>query len=459
MNSVHRIEVGICIIHKTPSTRHRPSRLPPRESRVSRLVWLPPSHLIMWRSWVSSASRQPPNHHLNRHGTVDLLPGNKLPKGRLYPLSIPECKAMEDTSRRLSTKDSSDHPAHRRPQVSSSWVRRTGVCSLVLTTVLWTHRRLNSLIHFSWCLPLSRNSVGDVSSPSWTCGAHITSFESHKAMNGRRPSLPLPATMNTFLCHMALPMPNPSSRNSWTRCSGSFFIPSWLSTSIHDIHDILIYSRNLADHPHHIKQVLRRLCQYHLYLKLEKCEFYHPTVQFLGYTISQEGIQMDQGKVTAIMEWPIPQSVKELQRFLGFANFYWRFIKDFSLHTAPLTSMLRGKPKPLSWNTSAHESFEELKTAFSMAPILHHSEPQVPFVAEEDASTTGVGAVLYQQFGEPPHLQPCSYYSRKLNPAEQNYDICNRELLAIKLGLEEWWHWLEGNIHPFSIITYHKNLQ
>ncbi len=106
------------------------------------------------------------------------------------------------------------------------------------------------------------------------------------------------------------------------------------------IDDILIYSRNLADHCHHVRQVLQRLRQYLLYLKLERCEFHRPTVQFLDYIIGQEGIQMDQGKVTAITEWPIPQSVKELQRFLGFAHFYWRFIKDFSLHTAPLMSML-----------------------------------------------------------------------------------------------------------------------
>ncbi len=221
------------------------------------------------------------------------------------------------------------------------------------------------------------------------------------------------------------------------------------------IDDILIYSRNLAEHRHHVTQVLQWLRVHHLYLKLEKCEFHCSTVQFLGYNISPKGIQMDQGKVNAIQEWPLPQSVKELQRFLGFANFYRRFIHQFSRLTTPLTSMLCGKPKSLSWSPDAHDAFHHLKEAFSTAPILHHLDPQVPFV---DASTTGVGAMLSQYHSEPPRLHPCAYFSRKLTPAEQNYDIGNRELLAIKLALEEWRHWLERASSPFTVITDHKNL-
>ncbi len=111
------------------------------------------------------------------------------------------------------------------------------------------------------------------------------------------------------------------------------------------IDDIFMYSRNLADHRHHVSQVLQKLRQFHLYLKLEKCEFHRPTVQFLGYVIREEGIQMDQGKVTAVREWPNPQCVKERQRFIEFANFYCWFIKGFSLFAVSLTTLLRGKPK------------------------------------------------------------------------------------------------------------------
>ncbi|KAI2645188.1 Transposon Tf2-11 polyprotein [Labeo rohita] len=225
------------------------------------------------------------------------------------------------------------------------------------------------------------------------------------------------------------------------------------------IDDILIYSRNMAEHRHHVQQVLHKLRAHRLYLKQEKCEVHRPSVHFLGYIISAEGMQMDQGKVSVIQEWPQPLTVKELQRFLGFANFYRRFIKDYSSITAPLTSLLRGKPKTICWNPSAHEAFLHLKKIFSTAPLLHHLDPELPFTVEVDASTTGAGAVLSQAVGEPPLLHPCAFYSRKLSPAEQNYDVGNRELLAIKLALEEWRHWLEGSKHPFTIITDHKNLQ
>lgn len=100
-----------------------------------------------------------------------------------------------------------------------------------------------------------------------------------------------------------------------------------------------------------------------------------------------------------------------------------------------------------------------LQKAFTSAPLLVHPDPNRPFVVEVDASTAGVGAALTLQQRQPPQLHPCSFFSRKLTPPEQNYDIGNRELLAIKLALEEWRHWLEGAHHPFTILTDHHNLE
>ncbi|KAK3547304.1 hypothetical protein QTP86_018825 [Hemibagrus guttatus] len=225
------------------------------------------------------------------------------------------------------------------------------------------------------------------------------------------------------------------------------------------IDDILIYSRNLAEHCQHVAKVLERLRKFQLFLKAEKCSFHQTSVQFLGYKIDSSGIKMDKGKVTTVRDWPAPTTVKELQRFLGFANFYRQFIQNYSSIAHPLTSLLRNKPKSLAWSPAEEKAFNLLKKAFTTASLLVHPDPNKPFIVEVDASTTGVGAVLSQQQGNPSHLHPCAFFSRKLNPAERNYEIGNRELLAVKLALEEWRHWLEGAKHPFTVLTDHKNLE
>ncbi len=180
---------------------------------------------------------------------------------------------------------------------------------------------------------------------------------------------------------------------------------------------------------------------------------------FLGYILTPTGVQMDPKKIDAVRNWPRPTTVKELQRFLGFANFYRRFIAHYSQVAAPLTSLLKRKTHSISWAPEAEQAFHQLRSAFCTAPALIHPDPNLRFVVEVDAATLGVGAALSQWKGETPVLHPCAYFSRKLSPAEQNYDVGNRELLAIKLAQEEWRHWLEGAQYPFEVITDHKNLQ
>ncbi|KAI4883279.1 hypothetical protein NFI96_028837 [Prochilodus magdalenae] len=115
--------------------------------------------------------------------------------------------------------------------------------------------------------------------------------------------------------------------------------------------------------------------------------------------------------------------------------------------------------KRLAWNAQAESAFNELKARFTSAPLLKHPDPSEPFVVEVDASNLGVGAVLSQRHGSPKKLYPIAFFSHKLSPAERNYGIGDRELLAMKLALEEWRHWLEGAQHPFLVLTDHKNLE
>ncbi len=162
------------------------------------------------------------------------------------------------------------------------------------------------------------------------------------------------------------------------------------------IDDILIYSDSLDTHVKHVRAVLKRLIQHQLYAKIQKCEFHQTQISFLGYVISSEGVTMDDSKVQAVLNWPKPTTVKELQRFLGFANFYRRFIRNFSMVAAPLTSLLQGGKQWLNWTQASEQSFRQLKERFTSAPILHHPNPDLEFTVEVDASNTGIGAVLSQ---------------------------------------------------------------
>ncbi|KAL0152509.1 hypothetical protein M9458_052232 [Cirrhinus mrigala] len=225
------------------------------------------------------------------------------------------------------------------------------------------------------------------------------------------------------------------------------------------IDDILIYSKTETEHVAHVRAVLSRLLETQLYVKAEKCEFHVHQTSFLGYQVSHQGVKMDSTKVQAVTDWPQPSTIKELQRFLGFANFYRHFIRNYSTIASPLTSLLKNKPKKLCWTEEASHAFNTLKTSFTSAPVLKHPDPDLPFVVEVDASDCGIGAVLSQRHGQPGKLHPCAFYSRKLTSAERNYDVGNKELLSMKAAIEEWRHWLEGARHPFQVITDHKNLE
>lgn len=156
---------------------------------------------------------------------------------------------------------------------------------------------------------------------------------------------------------------------------------------------------------------------------------------------------MDQEKVRAVLDWAQPDTRLQLQGFLGFGNFNCRFIRDYSHVAAPLTA-LTSSTRTFSWNPEADRAFLELKSRYTNTPILSQPDAARQFVVEVDASDVGVGAILSQRSPTDGKHHPCAFYSRRLSSAERNYDVGNRELLAVKLALEEWRHWLEGAEQP-----------
>ncbi len=202
--------------------------------------------------------------------------------------------------------------------------------------------------------------------------------------------------------------------------------------------------------------MLATLREHGLYAKLEKCEFDKSSVAFLGYVIFPYGIFMDKSKVETIQCWVTPSSVKDVQCFLGFANFYRRFIKGYSKIVAPLIT-LTCKDKPFSWNPTAQAAFDTLKMAFTSAPILIHPDPAKPFIVETNASDFALGAIL-SQFGIDGLLHTVAFYSRKLTSAEINYPVYDKELLAIITTFEQWRPYLARAQHRVQVLTDHKNL-
>jgi len=166
---------------------------------------------------------------------------------------------------------------------------------------------------------------------------------------------------------------------------------------------------------------------------------------------------MNNNKVKAILDWPVPRTVKQVQSFLGFANFYRRFIQDYSAKVKPLT-MLTQKDLGYSWGLDQQQAFDMLKQSFTTAPILQMPDFSRPFIVEVDASDFATGGILSQRDDEG-ILHPVAFRSQSLSPAERNYEIFDKELLAIIQALEEWRCYLEGAEHEFTILTDHKNLE
>ncbi|KAF8756181.1 hypothetical protein RHS01_04909 [Rhizoctonia solani] len=221
--------------------------------------------------------------------------------------------------------------------------------------------------------------------------------------------------------------------------------------------NILIFSKNPKDHPTHVREVLSQLMKNQLFCKLSKCHFHVTTVDYLGIVISPAGFSMDQKKIEAVTTWPTPRTVKQVQAFLGFVNYLRRFIPNFSSVARPLHNLTR-KENPWTWGTLEEEAFQELKSLVTQSPVLVHSNPELPYYLETDASGVAMGAVLSQR-GEDNRLHPVAYMSKSFSGAKANYDTHDKELLAIIKALEEWRIFLEATDRPIQVFTDHRNLE
>ena len=219
--------------------------------------------------------------------------------------------------------------------------------------------------------------------------------------------------------------------------------------------DILVFSKTRAEHITHVREVLTRLRKQKLYAKLSKCEFFQEQVGFLGHQIGAKGLSVSQDKIDAVRAWKPPKNETEVRAFLGFANFYRRFVKNYSLIALPLSELTKNDVK-FEWGDAQREAFQGLKEALCTAPVLLIPDPALPYTLNCDACAYAVGAVLQQDQGN--GLQPVAYRSRKLTPAECNYDVREREFLAIVDACSHWRQYLHSD-EPFRLLTDHDSIK
>jgi RNase H-like domain found in reverse transcriptase/Reverse transcriptase (RNA-dependent DNA polymerase)/Integrase zinc binding domain len=220
--------------------------------------------------------------------------------------------------------------------------------------------------------------------------------------------------------------------------------------------DVMVFSKTYEEHVRHVRIVLKLLKQKNLPVKLSKCEFHKNSISFLGYIVSNEGLRPDPQKIKAVEEWPTPENVKDVQAFLGLTNYYRKFVWDYSKVAKPLTDLTK-KDVPFLWEKNCRKAFDGLKDALTHTGVIAMFDPEKEAILETDASDYAIAACL-AQLGKDGKRHPVAYFSRKMTGPECNYDIHDKELLAVVEAFKHWRVYLEGAKYPVQVYTDHKNL-
>ena len=215
--------------------------------------------------------------------------------------------------------------------------------------------------------------------------------------------------------------------------------------------DILIHSATEQEHLERLRQVLQILRENNLYLKRSKCEFMKKETDWLGHTISGEGVKTDARKVKAILEMRSPGNVSELRTFLGLINYYRRFIPNLTTLVGPLYELLK-KNTTWKWSEEEELALNKLKEQVTVTPVLRLPDAEKAYTIMSDASDTGVGGVLMQEG------HPIAYISRWLNEAETRYSTYEKETLAVIYCLKSWRHYVHNGL-PIKVLTNNRSLK
>ncbi len=245
-----------------------------------------------------------------------------------------------------------------------------------------------------------------------------------------------------------------------------------LNTKICQVYldDVIVHAVSPEELYERLDQIFQRFRAANLRLKPSKCKFLQRSVDFLGHTVSEAGIECKKEHIEAVVSWPVPHDIKSLQSFLGFTNFFRRYVQGYASIMEPLLELLRGHsthvkkgkhrkkpiPKPWHWGHRQSEAFAKIKSALTSTPVLEYPDFEKEFVIHVDASRTGLGAVLFQK-SEGGKLKVLSYGSKSLGATEKNYSAHKLEFLALKWAItQKFSYYLLGK--PFVVYTDHNPL-
>jgi hypothetical protein len=214
--------------------------------------------------------------------------------------------------------------------------------------------------------------------------------------------------------------------------------------------DICIISKSPEEHLQHLEDVFSTMSEHSLYVGLHKCDFFQTQLKYLGHIISTDGVQADPEKIATLQSWQYPETASKMQSFLGLANYFRKFVPNFSRIAAPLYHLIK-KHVPYSSDLLYQRHFRMLKEQLVTSPTLAYADPAEPYELISDASITGCGAVLTQGG------RPVAYFSSKFSSAEHNYTTGEQELLGVIKALKEWRCYLEGCV-GLTVVTDHNPL-
>ena len=220
--------------------------------------------------------------------------------------------------------------------------------------------------------------------------------------------------------------------------------------------DIIVFSKTPEEHIDRLRSVFQKLDQAGLHLKPSKCEFFKKRVEYLGHIVSENGIETNPKKIKAIVDWPRPQTVTQMCSFLGFCNYYHKFIHRYAQIAKPLYKLISGdktkaKQVHIVWNKDCEHAFKTLKDVCSRTPVLAYANYSKPFRVHTGALEMGLGAVLYQAQNDGT-TRVIAFASRNLSNSEQRYHSSKLEFLALKWAIHERFHeYLYGS--TFDVYT------